>query len=160
MSESTIVTEEKKSKSEEVPVDLKVSSEGDVSQNLSESSKGIIESIESMTVLELSNLVKALEDKFGVVAAAAMAPVAQSSAAGSESGSGESVSTVDVVLADCGQKKIQVLKAVREVTGLGLKEAKEVVDNVPKVVKEGVSKEDAEQIKKTLEEQGAKVEFK
>jgi len=160
MSESTIVTEEKKSKSEEVPVDLKVSSEGDVSQNLSESSKGIIESIESMTVLELSNLVKALEDKFGVVAAAAMAPVAQSSAAGSESGSDESVSTIDVVLADCGQKKIQVLKAVREVTGLGLKEAKEVVDNVPKVVKEGVSKEDAEQIKKTLEEQGAKVEFK
>jgi large subunit ribosomal protein L7/L12 len=160
MSESTTVTEEKKSKSEEVSVNLDVASESDVDQNLSDVSKGIIESIETMTVLELSTLVKALEDKFGVVAAAAVAPVAQSSSSGSDSDSDDASATVDVVLADCGPKKIQVLKAVREVTGLGLKEAKEVVDNVPKVVKEGVSKEDADQIKKTLEDQGAKVEVK
>ena len=129
------------------------------SVELSDSSKELISQIESMSVLELSNLVKALEDKFGVVAAA---PVAVAAVAGGAAADAEDAgsSTVDVVLADCGDKKIQVLKAVREITGLGLKEAKELVDNAPKALKEGVEKEEAEAIKKQLEEQGAKVEFK
>ena len=129
------------------------------SVDLSDTSKQLITQIESMSVLELSNLVKALEDKFGVVAAA---PVAVAAAAGGSTADEEDAgaSTVNVVLADCGDKKIQVLKAVREITGLGLKEAKELVDNAPKAVKEGVEKEEAEAIKKQLEEQGAKVEFK
>ena len=129
------------------------------SVELSDSSKQLITQIESMSVLELSNLVKALEDKFGVVAAAAPVAVAAVGGAGAES-EDAGAATVDVILADCGDKKIQVLKAVREITGLGLKEAKELVDNAPKAVKEGIEKEEAEGIKKQLEEQGAKVEFK
>ena len=127
--------------------------------NLSDNAKKIIEQIETMSVMDLSNLVKALEDKFGVVAAAApvaIAAPAQGDGAAEDSGD----STVNVVLADVGDKKIQVLKAVREITGLGLKEAKEIVDSAPKAIKEGVSKEDAEEIKAKLEEQGAKVELK
>ena len=133
--------------------------EKDVTANLSDSAKKIIESIETMSVLELSELVKALEDKFGVVAAA---PVAIAGAVPAGGGEEEEAgaSTVDVVLASCGDKKIQVLKAVREITGLGLKEAKELVDAAPKAVKEGVDKEEAENIKKALEEQGATVELK
>jgi len=129
------------------------------SVELSDQSKKIIENIEGMTVLELSNLVKALEDKFGVVAAApvAVAAVGGGAAAADE---GASDSTVNVVLAEVGDKKIQVLKVVRELTGLGLKEAKEIVDSAPKAIKEGVEKEEAEDMKKKLEEQGAKVEFK
>jgi len=124
----------------------------------SELTQNIIESIEKMSVLELSYLVKALEDKFGVVAAAPIAvAVAQG---GSASVASEEPSTVDVILADSGDKKIQVLKVVREITGLGLKEAKDLVDNAPKPVKEGLSKEEAEKIKKLLEEQGAKIELK
>ena len=99
-----------------------------------------------MSVLELSNLVKALEDKFGVVAAAPVAvgvPALQMLMSGESSGD----KTLDVVLTDVGDKKIQVLKVVREITGLGLKEAKEIVDNVPKTIKEGLSKEEAEEIK-------------
>ena len=123
------------------------------------SKEELIEEIKNMSVLELSNLVKALEDEFGVVAAAPVAVAAAPS--GDDSGDDDAGgSTVSVVLADVGDKKIQVLKAVREVTGLGLKEAKEIVDNVPKSIKEGVTKEDAEGIKKQLEEQGAKVEIK
>ena len=129
------------------------------SVELSDSSKQLITQIESMSVLELSNLVKALEDKFGVVAAAAPVAVAAVGGAGAEA-EDAGAATVDVILADCGDKKIQVLKAVREITGLGLKEAKELVDNAPKAVKEGIEKEEAEGIKKQLEEQGAKVEFK
>jgi len=127
--------------------------------SLSDESKAILESIEKMTVLELSKLVKALEDKFGVVAAAPVAVAAPGASDSSGVDSAEAA-TVNVVLAGCGDKKIQVLKAVRELTGLGLKEAKEVVDNVPKVIKEGVSKEEAEEMKKPLEEQGAQVEVK
>jgi len=124
----------------------------------SELTNNIIESIEKMSVLELSHLVKALEDKFGVVAAAPVAvAVAQG---GSSSTASEEASTVDVILSDSGDKKIQVLKVVREITGLGLKEAKDLVDNAPKPVKEGLSKEEAEKIKKLLEEQGAKIELK
>tara|TARA_B100001142_G_scaffold75603_1_gene76270 strand:+ start:91 stop:513 length:423 start_codon:yes stop_codon:yes gene_type:complete len=137
--------------------DTKVEEKETVS--LSKDSQKLIEQVKNMTVIELSNLVKALEDEFGVVAAAPVAMAAAPAAGQGEEDSAGS-STVDVVLADVGDKKIQVLKAVREVTGLGLKEAKEIVDNCPKSIKEGLTKEDAESIKKTLEEQGAKVEIK
>lgn len=126
---------------------------------LSDSAKAIIEGIEKMTVLELSQLVKALEDKFGVVAAAPMA-AASAPAAGGDAAVDESSATVSVILTDCGDKKIQVLKAVRELTGLGLKEAKDLVDAAPKAVKENIAKDEAEKIKAALEEQGAKVEIK
>ena len=131
----------------------------EVATDLSKESKAILENIETMTVLELSKLVKALEDKFGVVASAPAA-VMPDAASGGDSGEAISDATVDVILTGCGDKKIQVLKAVRELTGLGLKEAKEVVDSVPKTVKEGVSKEEAEEIKKALEAQGAQVDIK
>jgi large subunit ribosomal protein L7/L12 len=123
------------------------------------SKKDVIEFISNMTVLELSELVKELEEKFGVSAAA---PVAISPAAAPEKG--EQVEEAEktefsVVLTGIGDKKIQVIKVVRSVTNLGLKEAKELVDNVPNKVKEGVSKEDAENIKKQLEEAGATVDI-
>ena len=129
---------------------------------LSKEAKGVIDSVEKMTVLELSQLVKALEDKFGVVAAAPVAvagAVAGAAAAGDDDADAGS-DTVDVILKSAGDKKIQVLKAVREITGLGLKEAKELVDAAPKAVKEGLEKEEAETIKKQLEEQGAEIELK
>lgn len=130
-------------------------------EELTDTAKDIIAKIEKMSVLDLANLVKALEDKFGVVAAAPMAGMmmAAGPAAGAEAGAAE-VSTVSVILQDAGDKKIQVLKAVREITGLGLKEAKDLVDGAPKAVKEDISKDEAEKIKKALEEQGAKVEIK
>jgi large subunit ribosomal protein L7/L12 len=123
------------------------------------SKKDVIEFISNMTVLELSELVKELEEKFGVSAAA---PVAISPAAAPEKG--EQVEEAEktefsVVLTGIGDKKIQVIKGVRSVTNLGLKEAKELVDNVPNKVKEGISKEDAENIKKQLEEAGATVDI-
>ena len=118
----------------------------------------LMKSIEEMTVLELSELVKGLEEKFGVTAAAPIAVAAAGAAGGAEAG--EVKDEFDVVLASAGDKKIQVLKAVREVTGLGLKEAKELVDSAPKTVKSGVKKEEAEEIKKKLEAEGAKVEVK
>ena len=117
----------------------------------------IIEAIESMTVLELSELVKALEEKFGVSAAA---PVAVAGAAGAAEGGAAEQTEFTVVLKEVGAEKIKVIKAVREITGLGLKEAKEVVDGAPKVVKEGISKEEAEALKKQLEEVGATVTLK
>ncbi len=126
---------------------------------VSDKAKGIIESIETLTVLELSDLVKALEDKFGVVAAAPMAFAAPAQGGGAAVEE-EVSSTVNVILTSAGDKKIQVLKVVRELTGLGLKEAKDLVDTAPKPVKEGVSREEAEKMKKELEEQGAKVEIK
>ena len=127
---------------------------------LSTGSQKIIESIETMTVLELSKLVKALEDKFGVVAAAPMAFAAAPAGGGNAADASNEPSTVSVILTGCGDKKIQVLKAVREITGLGLKEAKDIVDNTPKAIKEGICKEEAEALKKTLEEQGGTVEIK
>ena len=117
----------------------------------------ILTSVEQMTVLELSDLVKQLEEKFGVSAAAPMM-MAGGGAAGGEAA--EVKDEFDVVLTDAGAKKIQVLKILREVTGLGLKEAKAVVDTTPKPVKQGVKKEEAEDIKKKLEAEGAKVEIK
>jgi len=118
----------------------------------------LIEAIESMTVLELSELVSALEEKFGVSAAAPVA-VAAGPVAGDEAVA-EEQTEFDVVLTAVGPKKIQVIKAVREITGLGLKEAKGVVDEAPKAVKEGVSKEEADTVKTKLEEAGASVEVK
>ncbi len=121
------------------------------------SKEQIIEALKEMTVLELNELVKAIEEEFGVTAAA---PVAVAGAAAAGGGAAEEKSEFDIVLADAGSSKIKVIKVVREVTGLGLKEAKELVDNAPKPVKEGVSKEEAEEIKAKLEEAGAKVELK
>ncbi|AER66184.1 LSU ribosomal protein L12P [Thermovirga lienii DSM 17291] len=122
----------------------------------------IIEAIESMTVLELSELVKALEDKFGVSAAApAMAMPMMGAMPGAAGAPAEEEKTeFDVILKAAGSNKIATIKVVREITGLGLKEAKELVDGAPKPVKEGASKEEAEEIKKKLEEAGAEVEVK
>ena len=116
----------------------------------------IIEAIESMTVLELSELVKALEEKFGVSAAAPVAVAAAAPAAAAV----EEKTEFDVILASAGDKKIGVIKVVREITGLGLKEAKELVDGAPKAVKEKISKADAEAMKEKLEAAGASVEIK
>lgn len=113
--------------------------------------------IEGMTVIELSDLVKALEEKFGVTAAAPVAVAAAGAAAGPAE---EAKDEVTVVLSSVGDKKIQVLKVVREITGLGLKEAKDLVDSCPKPVKEKIKKAEAEEIKKKLEEQGGIVEIK
>lgn len=118
----------------------------------------LIEDVKALTVMELSELVKALEEEFGVSAAAPVA-VAAAPAAGAAAAA-EEKTEFDVVLADVGANKINVIKVVREITGLGLKEAKEVVDGAPKTVKEAVSKDDAEEMKKKLEEAGAKVELK
>ncbi len=130
-------------------------------KTLSKEAQLVIDTVSKLTVVELADLVKALEDKFGVVAAApmmmGMAPGAAGGAADADDSAADSFS---VILADCGEKKIQVLKVVRELTGLGLKEAKDLVDAVPKPVKEGVTKEEAASVKKLLEEQGAKVEIK
>ena len=117
----------------------------------------IIEAIESMTVLELSELVKALEEKFGVSAAA---PVAVAAAPVAAAAAAEEKTEFDVILASAGDKKIGVIKVVREITGLGLKEAKELVDGAPKAVKEKISKADAEALKEKLEAAGASVEIK
>ena len=119
----------------------------------------LIEAIESMTVLELSELVSTLEDKFGVSAAAPVAAAAGPAAGGGEAAA-EEQSEFTVILAGAGDKKIQVIKAVREITGLGLKEAKAVVDGAPAPVKEGVSKDEAEDVKGKLEAAGASVEVK
>ena len=119
----------------------------------------ILDKISSMTVLELSELIKAMEDKFGVSAAAAVA-VAGPAAAGPAAAAAEEQTEFTVMLAAFGENKVNVIKAVRELTGLGLKEAKDLVDGAPKPVKEGVSKADAEAAKKKLEEAGAKVEVK
>ena len=118
----------------------------------------ILDKISSMTVLELSELIKAMEDKFGVTAAAAVAVAAP--AAGGSAAAVEEKTEFAVVLLAAGENKVNVIKAVRELTSLGLKEAKDLVDGAPKPVKEGVPKADAEAAKKKLEEAGAKVEIK
>ncbi|WP_411268489.1 50S ribosomal protein L7/L12 [Macrococcus capreoli] len=120
------------------------------------SNEKIIEMIKEMSVLELNDLVKAIEEEFGVTAAA---PVAVAGAAGGEGAAAEKTE-FDVELVSAGSSKIKVVKAVKEATGLGLKDAKDLVDGAPKVVKEGVSKEEAEELKAKLEEAGATVEVK
>jgi large subunit ribosomal protein L7/L12 len=118
----------------------------------------ILDKIASMTVLELSELIKAMEEKFGVSAAAAVAVAGPAAAA--PAAAAEEQTEFTVVLAAFGENKVNVIKAVRELTGLGLKEAKDLVDGAPKPVKEGVNKADAEAAKKKLEDAGAKVEVK
>lgn len=120
----------------------------------------ILEAIKNMTVLELSELVKALEEEFGVSAAAPVAVAAAAPAAGGAAPAEEEKTEFDVILAEIGAEKIKVIKVVREATGLGLKEAKELVDSAPKPIKEGISKEDADALKAKFEEVGAKVEIK
>ena len=122
----------------------------------SEKITAMIEEVKSLTVLELNELVKALEEVFGVSAAAMAAPAAGAAAAAPA----EEKTEFDVVLAEIGSEKIKVIKVVREVTGLGLAEAKAMVEAAPKAIKEGISKEDAEALKAKLEEVGAKVELK
>jgi large subunit ribosomal protein L7/L12 len=119
----------------------------------------LLDAIGNMTVLELAEFVEAFKDKFNVTAAVMAAPAA-GGAAGAAAPAAEEKTEFDVMLMAAGAKKIQVIKAVREVTSLGLKEAKDLVDNAPKAVKEGVSKDEAEQVKAKLEEQGATVELK
>ena len=123
----------------------------------SEKVLAMIEEVKALTVLELSELVKALEEEFGVSAAAATVTVSGGAAAAPAE---EEKTEFDVVLAEVGDAKTAVIKAVKEITGLGLKESKEIVDNAPKAVKTGVSKADAEEMKKKLEDAGAKVELK
>ncbi len=120
----------------------------------------IIEAIKGMSVLELNDLVKACEEEFGVSAAAPVAMAAAPGAAAAGAAPAEEKTEFDVILAAAGDQKIKVIKVVRELTGLGLKEAKDLVDGAPKPVKEAVSKEDAESMKAKLEEVGAKVEVK
>ncbi|HAE91272.1 50S ribosomal protein L7/L12 [Tissierella praeacuta] len=126
----------------------------------SEKVLNLIEEVKNLTVLELSELVKALEEEFGVSAAAPMAVAAAPVAGGGAAPAAEEKSEFDVVLTSAGNEKIKVIKVVRELTGLGLKEAKELVDNAPKAIKEGASKEEADDFKAKLEEAGAQVEVK
>jgi large subunit ribosomal protein L7/L12 len=121
-----------------------------------------IEELKGISVLELSERIKALEEAFGVSAAAvaAAAPAAAAPAGGGDAGADEGSSTVDVILTAAGDKKIQVIKVVRAATGLGLKEAKDLVDNAPKPVKEGIEKDEADKLKAELEEAGGSVEYK
>jgi large subunit ribosomal protein L7/L12 len=119
----------------------------------------ILDAVANMTVLELSELIKEMEEKFGVSAAAAAVAVA-APAAGGAAAAAEEQTEFNVMLLEAGANKVSVIKAVREITGLGLKEAKDLVDGAPKAVKEGIAKADAEAAKKKLEEAGAKVELK
>ena len=123
----------------------------------SEKITNIVEEIKSLTLIELADLVKAVEEEFGVSAAA---PVGVVAAAGAAAPAAEEKTEFDVVLASFGANKLNVIKAVREITGLGLKDAKDLVEGAPKTVKEGVSKDEAESVKKALEEAGAEVEVK
>ena len=123
----------------------------------SEKITAIVEEIKTLTILELADLVKAVEEEFGVSAAA---PVGVAVAGAAAAPAAEEKTEFDVILKEFGAKKLDVIKAVREITGLGLKEAKEMVEGAPKAVKEGVSKDEAESLKKTLEDAGAVVEIK
>lgn len=128
---------------------------------LSKDAEKILDAVEKLSVLDLANLVKALEEKFGVSAAAPVA-VAAAPAAGGGAAAAEEADDgpVTVVLASAGDQKINVIKAVREITGLGLKESKDIVDGAPKPVKEGVPKDEAEKMKKAIEDAGGTVEYK
>lgn len=127
---------------------------------VSEKLAGIMKTIEELSVLELADLVKALEEKFGVSAAPVAVAAGGGAGAGGGEGAAEEKDSFDVVLSSAGDKKIQVIKEIRGVTSLGLKEAKDLVEGAPKNVKEGVTKEEAEEIKKKLEAAGGKVEIK
>jgi large subunit ribosomal protein L7/L12 len=120
----------------------------------------VFEFIDNMTIMQMSEFIKEFEERYGVSAAAPVAAVAAGAPAAQEEAAQEEKTSFDVVLSAVGDKKIQVIKVVREITSLGLKEAKELVDSAPKEVKTGVSKEEADEIKAKLEEQGAQVEVK
>ena len=120
----------------------------------------VFEFFDNMTVLDMSRFVKEFEERYGVTAAAPTAMAAAPGAAGAPAASAEEKTSFDVILASVGDKKIQVIKVVREITGLGLKEAKDLVDGAPKPIKTGVTKEESDSIKAKVEEQGAKVEIK
>ena len=152
MAEATKKGEETEAKKSATPKE--VSSGGKITK------EDVIAFIEKMTVLELSEFIGDLEEKFGVTAQAPVAVAAAPGAGAAEKASDEEQTEFDVILTEAGEKKIQVIKVVREFTTLGLKEAKELVETAPKPVKDGVSKETAEEIKKKLEEVGAKVEIK
>lgn len=132
----------------------------DSSVQLSKEAEQILEMVEKISVLDLANLVKAMEEKFGVSAAAPVMMAAGAATGGATPAADEGSSTVTVVLADAGAKKIDVIKAVREATGLGLKESKYLVEGAPKNVKENISKEEGMKLKQALEAAGAKVEMK
>jgi large subunit ribosomal protein L7/L12 len=132
----------------------------EVKVELTKKMKDVMDTIGSMTVLELADLVKALEDKFGVCAAAPVAVAAAGAGAGAGAAAVEEKTTFNVVLASAGAAKINVIKELRTLTSLGLKEAKDLVDGAPKTIKEGATKEEAEKIKKQLEAAGAKIELK
>ncbi len=127
---------------------------------MSLSKNEILDAVAAMSVLDLSELIKMMEEKFGVSAAAAAVAVAAPAAGGGAAPAAEEKTEFTVVLAAAGEKKVEVIKVVRAATGLGLKEAKDLVDGAPKPVKEGISKADAEALKKQLEDAGAKVELK
>lgn len=128
--------------------------------DLSKDAQQILDAVEKLSVLDLANLVKAMEEKFGVSAAAPMMMAAAPGAAAGAAPAEDASATVNVILADAGAQKINVIKAVRETTGLGLKESKDIVDGAPKPVKEGVPREEADKIKKAIEAAGGKVEYK
>jgi len=127
---------------------------------LSKAAQGILDEVKKLSVLELADLVKAMEEEFGVSAAAPVAMAAAPAAGGAAGGAAEEKTSFNVELASAGGQKITVIKVVREITGLGLKEAKDIVDGAPKVVKENVKKAEAEEMKKKLEEAGATVALK
>ncbi len=127
---------------------------------LSKSAQGILDEVKKLSVLELADLVKAMEEEFGVSAAAPVAAAAAGGGGGDDAGGAVEKDTFDVVLVSPGGQKISAIKAVREITGLGLKEAKDMVDAAPKTIKEGAKKDDAEKMKAQLEEAGATVELK
>jgi large subunit ribosomal protein L7/L12 len=128
-------------------------------KKLSANQQKVLDLVEKMTVLELSELIKALEDTFGVSAQAPVAALPAQAAGGEEKANEEEKDSYNVVLKEAGDQKIAVIKAVKAATGLGLKEAKDIVDAAPKTIKEGVKKEEAEEMKKNLEEAGATVEL-
>ena len=127
---------------------------------MSEKVEKLIEEVKELTVLELSEVVKALEEEFGVSAAAPTAVAAAPVAGGAAPAAAEEKTEFDVIITEAGQEKVKVIKVVKDLTGLGLKDAKAVVDGAPKAVKEGVSKDEADEIKAKLEEAGATVEVK
>ncbi len=155
------MSEEKKQEEQKEETSTEETKEEKKEVEVPEKFKSLVEEIEKMSVLDLAELVKILEDKFGVSAAApAMMVAGGAVAGGEEAGGAEEKSEFDIEITDAGSSKIAVIKAVRAITDMGLKDAKDLVDAAPKVVKEGVAKEEAEEIKKQLEEAGAKVTLK
>ena len=144
----------------EETVDTSKDTEKKEEKPMSDNVSKIMDAVKAMTVLELAELVKALEEEFGVTAAAPVMAVAPGAADGGEAPAAEEKTDFDVMLSQIGSQKIQVIKVVRAITGLGLKEAKDLVEAAPTAVKEGVQKDEAEDIKKQLEEVGATVDFK